>query len=269
LGGATGPGFSISGLTFPLTLPPGQSSTFSVQFATTTTGSASGSVSLVSNAPNSPSTIALSGTGVQPQLSVAPPSVSFGNVLVGSTGVQNLTLTNSGSANLTIAQGSFTVAGFSISGLSFPLTLPPGQSSTLSVHFAPTATGSAYVCISVVCDARNSPSPITLTGPRVQPPLSTTPPYTTLFRSLVGSTGVQNLTLTNSGSANLTIAQASFTGAGFSISGLTFPLTLPPGQSSTLSVHFAPTATGSVSGDRTSVVEAKSAPMTVCRAGRG
>src|SRR5207245_44353 len=137
----TGAGLSISGLTFPLTLGAGQSSTLSVQFAPTATGSVSGSLSLVSNAPNSPSTIALSGTGVQPQLSVAPPSVSFGNVLVGSTGVQNLTLTNSGSANLTIAQGSVTGAGFTISGLTFPLTLAPGQSSSLSVQFAPTATG--------------------------------------------------------------------------------------------------------------------------------
>src|SRR5207302_180002 len=83
----------------------GQLSAFNVQFAPTATGSASGSVSLVSDAPNSPSTIALSGTGVQPQLSVTPPSVSFGNVLVGSTGVQNFTLTNSGGASLTIAQG--------------------------------------------------------------------------------------------------------------------------------------------------------------------
>src|SRR5438128_1926835 len=94
--------------------PPtaGQSSTFSVQFAPTATSSASGSISLVSNAANSPSTIALSGTGVQPQLSVTPATVSFGNVLVGSTRVQNLTLTNSGNANLTIAQGSVTGAGF-------------------------------------------------------------------------------------------------------------------------------------------------------------
>src|SRR5207245_1690050 len=136
----TGPGFSISGLTFPLTLPPGQSSAFNVQFAPTATGSVSGSVSLVSDAPNSPSTIALSGTGVQPQLSVVPPSASFGNVLVGSTGVQNFTLTNSGGANLTIAQGNFPVLRVAITILTFPLTLPPGQSSTLSVQFAPTTT---------------------------------------------------------------------------------------------------------------------------------
>src|SRR5205807_141720 len=186
---------------------------------------------------------ALRGAGVQPQLSVVPPSVSFGNVIVDNTRVQNLTLTNSGSANLTIAQGNFTVAGLSISGLTFPLTLAAGQSSTLSVQFAPTATGSVSGSVSLVSDAPNSPSTIALSGTGVQPQLSITPASVSFGNVLVGSTGVQNLTLTNSGSASLTIAQDTFTGAGFSISGLTFPLTLPPGQSSTLSVHFAPTAT--------------------------
>ncbi len=269
LGGATGPGFSISGLTFPLTLPPGQSSTFSVQFAPTATGSVSGSVSLVSDAPNSPGTIALSGTGVQPQLSVAPPSVSFGNVLVGSNGVQNLTLTNSGSASLTIAQGSFTGAGFSISGLTFPLTLAAGQSSTLSVQFAPAATGSVSGSLSLVSNAPNSPSTIALSGTGVQPQLSVTPPSVSFGNVLVGSNGVQNLTLTNSGGANLTIAQGSFTGAGFSISGLTFPLTLAAGQSSTLSVGFAPTATGSVSGSVSLVSNAPNSPSTIALSGTG
>src|SRR2546422_665920 len=184
-GNFTGAGLSISGLTFPLTLAAGQSSTLSVQFAPTATGSVSGSLSLVSNAPNSPSTIALSGAGVQPQLSVVPPSVSFGNVLVGSTGVQNLTLTNSGSANLTIAQGSFTVAGFSISGLSFPLTLPPGQSSTFSVQLMIRRPPSSTLFPYTTLFPSNSPSTIALSGTGVQPQLSVVPPSASFGNVLV------------------------------------------------------------------------------------
>src|SRR5437870_3763944 len=269
LGGATGPGFSISGLTFPLTLAAGQSSTLSVQFAPTATGSVSGSLSLVSNAPNSPSTIALSGAGVQPQLSVAPPSVSFGNVLVGSTGVQNLTLTNSGSANLTIAQGSVTGAGFSISGLTFPLTLPPGQSSTFSVQFAPTTTGSASGGISLVSDAPNSPSTIALSGTGVQPQLSIRPPSVNFGNVVVGTTNTQTITLTNSGTADLTIPQATVTAAGFSISRLSCPLTLPAGLSTPLSIQFAPTAAGSVSGSVSLVSNAPNSPTIIPLTGSG
>src|SRR3989454_5638 len=149
---------------------------------------------------------ALSGTGVQPQLSVAPPSVSFGNVLVGSNGVQNLTLTNSGSASLTIAQGTVTGAGFSISAPTFPLTLPPGQSSSLSVQFAPTATGSVSASISLVSDAPNSPSTIALSGTGVQPQLSVTPTSVSFGNAVVGTTNTQTITLTNSGTADLTIS---------------------------------------------------------------
>src|SRR3989449_6154537 len=78
---ASGSGFSMTGLRFPLKLGPGQKTTFSVVFAPVSTGSVTGSVSLVSNALHSPTTIALSGTGVQPlqpQLSAIPPSASFG-----------------------------------------------------------------------------------------------------------------------------------------------------------------------------------------------
>src|SRR5205807_620826 len=148
---------------------------------------------------------ALSGTGVQPQLSITPASVSFGNVLVGSTGVQNLTLTNSGSANLTIAQRRFTGLNFSISATSFPLTLPAGQSSTLSVQFAPTATDRSAGSISLLTFPTRRSSDLALSGTGVQPQLSITPASVSFGNVLVGSTGVQNLTLTNSGSASLTI----------------------------------------------------------------
>jgi Abnormal spindle-like microcephaly-assoc'd, ASPM-SPD-2-Hydin len=61
----SGAGFTMTGQTFPLTLSAGQTSSINVQFAPTVSGGATGSVSVVSNAANSPTTIALSGTGVQ------------------------------------------------------------------------------------------------------------------------------------------------------------------------------------------------------------
>src|SRR3989449_1024343 len=184
-GNFTGAGLSISGLTFPLTLAAGQSSTLSVQFAPTATGSVSGSVSLVTNAPNSPSTIPLSGAGRQPQLSVVPPSVSFGNVLVGNDTATTEIYTLSLHDALPISQGNFTGAGLSISGLTFPLTLAAGQSSTLSVQFAPTATGSVSGSVSLVSNAPNSPSTIALSGAGVQPQLSVVPPSVSFGNVLV------------------------------------------------------------------------------------
>jgi Abnormal spindle-like microcephaly-assoc'd, ASPM-SPD-2-Hydin len=56
-------------------------------------------------------------------LSMSPAAVTFGNVPVGSTGNQSLTITNSGSSPVTISQASATGTGFSVAGASMPLTL--------------------------------------------------------------------------------------------------------------------------------------------------
>jgi len=59
----TGSGFGLSGLTFPFTLAMAATQTATVTFGPASSGMASGSVSFVSNAPNSPVTVALSGSG--------------------------------------------------------------------------------------------------------------------------------------------------------------------------------------------------------------
>src|SRR5260370_26974362 len=105
---------SISGITAPLTLSPGQSTSFSATFSPTTAGSASGSVSISSSAPGSPLTLALSGTGVQPQLSATPSSAAFGSVITGNSASQTITLKNTGTASTTISQATVTGTGFSI-----------------------------------------------------------------------------------------------------------------------------------------------------------
>src|SRR6202022_2247423 len=62
---ATGAGFSTSGVTSGLILAPNQSATLTVAFAPTLAQSATGSVTVLSNATNSPATVTLSGGGIQ------------------------------------------------------------------------------------------------------------------------------------------------------------------------------------------------------------
>src|SRR5260370_8984588 len=115
----------MAGQAFALTLAAGQSSSLSVQFTPTVTGSATGSVSLVSNASNSPSSVTLNGNGVRHQISIAPSNISFGNVMVGTVNAQSVTLTNSGTANLNISQASVPEAGCPMRGRHCHLSLPP------------------------------------------------------------------------------------------------------------------------------------------------
>jgi hypothetical protein len=160
----TGAVFSVSGLTLPLTLTANQSVTFTATFTPTSAGAASGSLSVVSNASNSPLNIALSGTGTAAgTLAVSPTSLSFGNVVVGSSSALNGTLTASG-ASVTVSSASLNNSEFVLSGISLPATLPAGQSATFTVTFKPSANGATSASLSFSSNASNSPAVQTMTG---------------------------------------------------------------------------------------------------------
>jgi len=74
-------------------------------------------------------------------LSASPAAVDFGNVPVGATTNQSLTITNSGTAAATISQVSASGAGFTIGGVTLPMTLNPGASATFTASFTPSAAG--------------------------------------------------------------------------------------------------------------------------------
>src|SRR5258705_10626160 len=70
----SGAGFSITGLSVPSTISAGQNISFTAKVSPTSSGAVSGTVSIASNAPSSPLTINLIGTGTlgQPQLTISP-----------------------------------------------------------------------------------------------------------------------------------------------------------------------------------------------------
>jgi hypothetical protein len=126
-----------------MSIAAGQSATFNVVFAPSSAGIASGSISLASDAPNSPLAISASGSGIAQTLSLSANtnSLDFGSVVVGSNSSLSLTLTNTGNASVTISSVLVTGSGFTSSGVGVNTTLAIGQSAALDVTFAPTATG--------------------------------------------------------------------------------------------------------------------------------
>ena len=169
---ATGPGFNVSGFSVPLNVTAGQQATITVAFLPTVVGPASGNVSIVSNAPTSPASVGLIGTGVAATftLGISPTSLSFGNVTTGtSSAPQNVAITNTGNSSVTISQINLTGAGYSMTGSSAPVTLTPTQNLTLSVQFSPTAAVSANGSISIVSNAAGSPGTVSLSGTGVAP----------------------------------------------------------------------------------------------------
>jgi hypothetical protein len=107
---------------------------------------------------------AMGGTCIVPVLNLAPSSVSFGTVTVNSGATQTVTLTGNGTSSTTITQATVTGGGFSISGLSLPLTLAVGQSSSFNAVFTPTSAGSVSGNIAFQSNALVSPLNLPLSG---------------------------------------------------------------------------------------------------------
>jgi Abnormal spindle-like microcephaly-assoc'd, ASPM-SPD-2-Hydin/Protein of unknown function (DUF1573) len=266
----TGTGFSISGLTTPATLTAGASTSLSAVFAPTTGGNFSGSISISSNAPNSPATISLTGTGVASSvtLSASPTSVSFGSVNAGSSSTSSVKLTNSGNSNLTISQVTVSAKDVTDSGLTLPVTLTPGQSQTMSVKFSPTAAETVNGNITVT-SSQGANAVITVSGTGLQAGISLTPSSASFGNVTVGAANSQTIQISNTGNATLTITQASVTGTGFSTAGLSLPLSINPGQTSTFNAEFQPAAAGSASGSISLVSNAAGSPTGISLTGTG
>jgi len=100
----------------------------------------------------------------QGTLSVSPQSVAFGNVLLGTSARQTVTLSNSSSAAITVNGVGITGTGFSQTGAALPLTLASGQSSTVTVTFAPQNSGSVSGALQISSNASNSSVSVALSG---------------------------------------------------------------------------------------------------------
>jgi HYDIN/CFA65/VesB family protein/centrosomal CEP192-like protein/ASPM-SPD-2-Hydin domain-containing protein len=265
----TGSGLTISGLALPLTLAAGQSAGFDLTFAPMAAGTLSGSLSIVSTATNSNLAMAVTGTAVSAgALTFNPSAIGFGSVTVGSTQNQTGTVTNSGGSAVTITRVTAAGAGFSTSGMSVPVTLSPGQSANFTATFAPQSAGSATGSIAFTSNIATASVALAGTGQALGT-LGASPATFNAGSVQVGSNQSQTITLTNGGSSSLTINQASATGSGFSVTGISVPLVLNAGQSTSFTATFAPSAAGAVTGNIAITSTASNPSLNIALTGTG
>jgi len=100
----------------------------------------------------------------QGALTVSPQSLSFGNVLIGTSAKQTVTLSNSSSTSITVSSIGTTGTGFSQTGPTLPLTLASGQSSSVTVTFAPQNSGSVSGALQISSNASNPSVSVGLSG---------------------------------------------------------------------------------------------------------
>ena len=267
----SGAGFSISGLTLPVTLAANQSVTFNAIFAPASAGAASGTLSIVSNASNSPLSIPLSGTGLAAgALTANPTSANFGNVTLGSNQTIPVTVTNTGGEGITLSSAAATGPGFSFTGPNLPVTLSAGQGATFNVIFTPSATGAASGALTINSNASNATLSVPLSGTGVAQGQLGSNPFSFSFGNIQDGTSKSlSGSLTNNGGTSLTISAATASGTGFSLSGLSLPVTLTAGQSTSFTVLFSPTASGAATGSVSITSNGSNANLSIPLSGTG
>jgi len=257
--------------TIPTTIEPGQYGVVSVRFAPTTVGNKTGTMTVTSNATNTPSyTVNLTGSAVQPEIDVrypvgqTPPaskpsgsSISLGSVNTNSSQTYVFSIHNSGNGNLTasINTSSTEPSLWQLTGQPSSAILP-NTSDEFEVTFAPgTAVGTKTLNISIDSDdTTDSENPyiLTLTADSVAvgsivvaSPDGGVPPGSTydFGFSALNVSKIKLFTIGNTGVGNLTGITATLSGAGATqfILG-TCPTTVNSGSAGSFNITFRPNA---------------------------
>jgi hypothetical protein len=248
------PGIYITGYTNSTTFP-----TTTGAFQTKHSGAYDGYVTKFAPSPN----VGLS------------PGLNFGNVNDGTTSAPlTITVTNTGNSNLTVASvgisganaGDFKETNTCTSG-----SVAPQATCAINVTFTPSISGTENATVTVTDNAPNSPESTTLTGVGEGgsgPAVTLSPTSLTFPTQLVGTASTpQNVTLTNTGAAVLSITSIATTGD-FSQTN-NCGTTVAVNASCTISVTFTPTTINTRTGTVVVTDNAPASPQTVALTGIG
>jgi len=164
------------------TLAIGASCQVSVRFDPIGTGGALASLSIPSDDPAGPATVALSGTGTAPDERVIPGALDFGEQTVGTQSAsQSIEVANTadGSGPLLVGQVSLAGAGYDLvfdgcSGQS----LSPGDECQIAVRFAPSQPGAQAATVQIPSNGQTPSASVAVSGtgtPAAAPPTPSGP----------------------------------------------------------------------------------------------
>ena len=256
VGGANAGVFTLGGTCATGTaVSAGGSCTVTVTANASTNGAFSGNLALASNASNGAVSVALSGTvsAPAPAVTANPSAVAFGTQTIGApAATQTVTLANTGNVALTLngiaVSGASTVT---IANKTCGTTLAVGANCTVTLAFAPTASGTAAATLAVTSNAAPLQVSISGTGttaPAAKPALSEAGPVAFADTQVGKSAATHTITLSNGGTAALKVASLVLDGAqasDFVLGGTCATnVSVAASASCTIDVGFKPTAAG-------------------------
>lgn len=258
-------------------LASGASCAVQVTFTPGAAGSHTAALSVADDAPASPQTAGVSGTGTAaPVVSLSATGLAFPNENVGVTSPsQAVTITNTGNATLNIT--SIAVAGTNAADFTSSnncgTTLAASAMCTITTTFTPAAAGSRSATITLTDDAADSPESISLSGQGLLAATATLSASSLTFsQQLVGSTSsAQAVTLTNTGNAALAITSIGASGANAADFAVTnnCGASLAAGAQCSIGATFTPAASGSRSAAITVTDSASGSPQSIALSGTG
>ena len=176
--------FTVDATGMLTTILAGQSTTFSVTATPSGGGTRSAAIHVASNdADENPFDIALTVTGLVPQISVEQPAgtalsdgvstVSYGLGITGASSTKTFTIKNTGTADLTglsLTKDGTNSGDYSVDATGMSTTIIAGGSTTFTVTFTPAAIGTRTAAIHIANnDGPRNPFDIALTGEGVIP----------------------------------------------------------------------------------------------------
>ncbi len=200
-------------------------------------------------------------------------SFNFGSVLVGqSSPAMTATLTYNAGTALSIT--GITLFGAQASDFSETntcgTTLPAGMSCTITVNFAPAATGARSASIQIADNAFNTPQIVSLSGTGSTTSVLISPDSLTFGSQFVGTTSAaQTVSLSNTGTLPLSINSIFVSGpqAGDFVQTNSCGSSVASGAGCTITITFAPTAFGARNGTLNISDSASNTSQTVALSG--
>jgi len=274
--------------------PINQLSTSSQGSGTVSPTNDTGTLVIESDAVSSPDLIDLTGTSTPVYVSspsntapvatvgLSQNSLAFATTTTGSVSTaQTITLTNNGTATLTVSSVETTTNDFTVTANGCTKVLA-GSSCTLAASFTPqssTSTSTQRIgSIEIASSATTSLEFVSVVGTTSSAGLSLAASSLNFGSVTVGASSPLTLQLTNSGSSTITFGTISAattltTATGdYVVSNGTCPAagaTLAPLSSCTLTVTFTPTITGSIAGTLSIASSASTLPITASLTGTG
>ncbi|MFE2139671.1 choice-of-anchor D domain-containing protein [Streptomyces sp. NPDC059466] len=199
-------------------------------------------------------------------VTATPGALNFGSVATGSTSAAQ-TVTVSNPTGTAASVSSVSTSGDYSQTNTCGSSIPANGSCTVSVKFAPTATGSRSGALTVNAGGTTNTVSLSGTGTAPGPVLNTDPASLSFDGTVVGSpAAAQTVKVTNSGTTTANISGVAASG---DFSQTNNCSSLAVGASCTVSVGFKPTAGGARTGNLTVTSNANNSPTTVSLSGSG